>query len=63
MTLLEVERQAAGLGFRLEQIEVDGVQVWTWRRGNDRNWPAFLNQEAAMSWMDYGLRTASLFNR
>jgi hypothetical protein len=63
MTVVEVEMQAANLGFQLEQLELDGIGVWTWRRGSDHNWPAFLNQAAALSWMEYSLRTASLFNR
>jgi hypothetical protein len=63
MTLVEVEVQAANLGFQLEQLDVDGIGVWTWRRGSDQRWPAFLDQASALSWMEYGIRTASLFNR
>ena len=48
-------------GFRLEQTEIDGVRVWHWQRGQRRS-PPFLNEDAARSWMDERLRTASLFN-
>ena len=61
MTNVQVERRAEHLGFRLEEVEMDGVLVWQWRRGQ-RHSPPFLNADAARSWMDEALRTASLFD-
>jgi hypothetical protein len=61
VTSAQIDRQALHFGFRLEETEVDGVHIWQWQRG-DRQSPAFLNADAARSWMDTALRTASLFN-
>jgi hypothetical protein len=61
MTSVQIDRQAENFGFRLEQTEMDGVNVWQWQRGQ-RHSPPFLNADAARSWMDEALRTASLFN-
>jgi hypothetical protein len=61
VTNVQVERRAEHLGFRLEEVEMDGVLVWQWRRG-PRHSPPFLNADAARSWMDEALRTASLFD-
>jgi len=61
MTTVEVDSQAHHFGFRLEEVEIDGVMVWQWRRGQ-RHSPPLLNVEAARWWMDRALRTASLFN-
>ena len=63
MTLVQAEQKASNLGFRLDAYDVDGVQVWRWRRGSDDSWPEFLSEDAAVAWMDHALRTASLFNR
>ena len=60
MTNVQVEQRAEHLGFRLEEVEMDGVRVWHWQRGQ-RHSPPFLNADAARSWMDEALRTASLF--
>ena len=61
MTSVQIDRQAENFGFRLENVEMDGVMVWQWHRGR-RHSPPFLNADAARSWMDEALRTASLFN-
>ena len=61
MTSTQVDREALNYGFRLEHLEIDGVQVWQWQRGL-RHSPPFLSEDAARSWMDHALRTASLFN-
>jgi hypothetical protein len=61
MTSVQIDRQAEHFGFRLEHMEMDGVVVWQWQRGR-RHSPPFLNADAARSWMDEALRTASLFN-
>jgi hypothetical protein len=61
MTSVQIDRQAENFGFRLENVEMDGVTVWQWQRGQ-RHSPPFLNADAARSWMDEALRTASLFN-
>jgi hypothetical protein len=61
VTNVQIERRAEHLGFRLEAVEMDGVLVWQWRRGQ-RHSPPFLNADAARSWMDEALRTASLFD-
>ena len=61
MTNVQVERRAEHVGFRLEEVEMDGVLVWQWRQGQ-RHSPPFLNADAARSWMDEALRTASLFD-
>jgi hypothetical protein len=61
MTSLQIDRQALNFGFRLEEVEIDGVAVWQWQRGQRRS-PLFSNEDAARSWMDERLRTASLFN-
>ena len=63
MTLTDVQAHASELGFELDELDIDGMRVWQWRRGSDTHWPTFLDHDAAMSWMDDGLRTASLFNR
>jgi hypothetical protein len=63
MLQMHPEHKASDLGFRLDSYNVDGVQVWRWRRGSDGSWPEFLSEDAAMVWMDHALRTASLFNR
>jgi len=60
MTSVQIDRQALNFGFRLEAVEMDGVVVWQWQ-GGQRHSPPFLNQDAARSWMDEALRTASLF--
>jgi hypothetical protein len=61
MTSVQIDREAGNFGFRLEQVEMDDVMVWQWQRGQ-RHSPPFLNADAARSWMDEALRTASLFN-
>jgi hypothetical protein len=61
MTSVQIDREAENFGFRLERVEMDGVMVWQWQRGQ-RHSPPFLNAAAARSWMDEALRTASLFN-
>ena len=61
MTSVQIDREAGNFGFRLERVEMDGVTVWQWQRGQ-RHSPPFLNADAARSWMDEALRTASLFN-
>jgi hypothetical protein len=61
MTSLQVDRHALNFGFRLEEDETNGAMVWQWQRGQRRS-PRFSNEEAARSWMDERLRTASLFN-
>jgi hypothetical protein len=61
MASVQIDGEAEHFGFRLEQEEVDGVVIWQWRRGQ-RHSPPFLNADAARSWMDEALRTASLFN-
>ena len=63
MTQVHAEHEASNLGFRLESFDVDGVRVWQWHRGSDHSWPMFLSEDAAVTWMDHALRTASLFNR
>ena len=64
MTATQVRSGAQQLGFELEEVAVDAdLLMWTWCRGNDRSWPAFPSQAAALSWMDHALRSASLFNR
>ena len=62
MTQLDAEREASNFGFTLETFEVDGIQVWRWRRGIDHDWPEFMSEVDALAWIDHGLRTASLFN-
>jgi hypothetical protein len=61
VTSAQIDRQALHFGFRLAEIQVDGVRIWQWERG-DRHSPPFLNADAARSWMDSALRSASLFN-
>jgi hypothetical protein len=61
MASVHIDHQAETLGFRLEEVEMDGVMVWQWQLGQ-RHSPPFLNADAARSWMDEALRTASLFN-
>jgi hypothetical protein len=61
MTSLHIDMQALNFGFRLQEVEIDGVAVWQWQRSQRRS-PFFLNEDAARSWMDERLRTASLFN-
>jgi len=59
----DVEVSARDLGFELEALTVDDVQVWTWRQGTDFAGPAFLNLQAAMTWMDQRLEAGSLFHQ
>ena len=59
----DVDVSARDLGFELEALTVDDVQVWTWRQGTDFAGPAFLNLQAAMTWMDQRLETGPLFHQ
>jgi hypothetical protein len=61
MTIFDVQRVAADYGFTLEQRGAS-PRVWQWRRGNQWNWPTFGSEEEAVAWMDFKIRTASLFN-
>ena len=61
MRSIRIDRQALIFGFRLEQVDIDRVTVWQWKRGQ-RQSPLFRNENAARSWMDERIRTASLFN-
>ena len=61
MTSVQIDHQALDFGFRLVEVQMDGVMVWQWHRGR-RHSPPFLNKDAARSWMDEAIRTASLFN-
>jgi hypothetical protein len=61
MTIFDVQRVAADYGFTLEQRGVS-PRVWQWRRGNQWSWPTFDSEEEAVVWMDFKIRTASLFN-
>jgi hypothetical protein len=60
---MDVMTEAERLGFHVEETRVDGVTVWGWRRGSDRDWPCFLTKGEALAWMEQGIRSASLFNR
>ena len=63
MTKSEVRFRASRYGFRLQRHEVDGAVLWEWRRGhNVHDWPQFLDETAAVSWMEHEIRSGTLFN-
>jgi len=61
MTIFDVQRAAADYGFTLEQRDLS-PGVWQWRRGTRWEYPTFDSEAAAVAWMDFKFRTASLFN-
>ena len=55
--------EASRLGFVLEETIDEGVIVWAWRRGIDRDWSYFLRYDDAVEWMKDQLRSGTLFDR
>jgi hypothetical protein len=55
--------EASRLGFLLEETIDEGVIVWAWRRGIDRDWPYFLRRRDALEWMKDRLRSGTQFER
>jgi hypothetical protein len=55
-----IRGRAAALGFELTMVTVDGLRMWTWRRGRRVTWPRFPSEATALSWIDHELRTAGL---
>ena len=45
MLEMRAEQKASDLGFRLDSHNVDGVQIWQWRRGSDEHLPPFSSKD------------------